>query len=154
MLTVLLPALSTLFLSRPGMTPLKKDLQLARFSGAALILADLVISLSYTPTLYGIGLVLLAGGCGLPPLLRSLLNGLVEPHHVGMLNTMLGFLDTVGVMVGAPVFSQALGWGIGRGGGWMGVPFVAGMGISMVATGVLWGYGLPGVSRGERGVGV
>lgn len=105
MLTVLLPAISSFCLSTLGMSPLKKDLWLARCSGAVLILADLVITFSYTPALYALGLVLLAGGCGLPPLLRSLLNALVEPHHVGILNTLLGFLDTLGVMVAAPVFS-------------------------------------------------
>lgn len=148
MLTVLLPAVSTFCLSRLGMAPLKKDIWLARWSGAALILANLVLSLSYTPSLYCLGLVLLAGGCGLPPLLRSLLNALVEPHHVGILNTMLGFLDTGALMMAAPVFSEALGKGIEIGGGWLGLPFMAATGISLVATVILCVYRLPSVPRG------
>ncbi|ROV93801.1 hypothetical protein VMCG_08796 [Cytospora schulzeri] len=159
MLTVLLPAISTFCLTTLGMSPLKKDLWLARWSAALIILAELVISLSYTPALYALGLVLLAGGCGLPPLLRSLLNALVEPHHVGILNTLLGFLDTLGVMIAAPIFSQALGKGIQLGGGWIGLPFAAGACIAALATGILWAYRLPAVppqgrDDGEGGDGV
>ncbi|KUI63980.1 hypothetical protein VM1G_10759 [Cytospora mali] len=143
MLTVILPAISTFCLSTLGMSPLAKDLWLARWSGVVLILADLVITFSYTPSLYAFGLVLLAGGCGLPPLLRSLLNALVEPHHVGILNTLLGILDTMGIMIAAPIFSQALRKGIDLGGGWIGLPFAAGTGITLVATVIMWAYRLP-----------
>lgn len=142
-LTVLLPAISTLCTSVLHMSSLSKDLWLARWSGLILILADLVLTFSYTPALYALGLVLLAGGCGLPPLLRSLLNALVEPHHVGILNTLLGFLDTLGLMIAAPIFSQALKKGIELGGGWVGLPFAAGTCITMVATGIIWLYRIP-----------
>lgn len=143
MLTFLLPAVSTFCLRTLDMSPPAKDLWLARWSGVLLILADLTITFSCTPALYALGLVLLAGGCGLPPLIRSLLNAQVEPHHVGVLNTLLGFLDTLGVMIAAPIFSNALRKGIDLGGGWIGLPFAAGTCITVVATGFLWVYRIP-----------
>lgn len=143
MLTLVLPALSTHCRTRLGMSPLSKDLWLSRWSGAALVLADLVITLSASPLLFAAGLVLLSGGCGLAPLLRSLLNALVEPHHVGMLNTVVGFLETLGIMVAAPVFSWALQVGIEMGGGWIGLPFAAGTLITCVATVMVFAYRIP-----------
>lgn len=130
------------------MSPLSKDLWLSRWSGVVLVLADLAIAFSSSPALFGAGLVLLSGGSGLVPLLRSLLNAQVEPHHVGILNTLLGFLDTLGVMIGAPVFSESLHKGIELGGPWIGLPFLAGAVISCFAAGILWLYRIqPQVER-------
>ena len=143
MLTVLLPAVSSFCLRVLGMSPLSKDLWLSRWSAAVLILADLAVALSYSPILFAAGLVLLSGGSGLVPLIRSLLNAQVEPHHVGILNTLLGFLDTLGVMIAAPVFSESLNKGIELGGPWIGLPFLAGAVISCFATGILWLYRIP-----------
>lgn len=143
MLTVILPAVSSFCLKRLGMSPLSKDLWLSRWSGVMLVVADLAVAFSFTPALFGAGLVLLSGGCGLTPLLRSLLNAQVEPHHVGILNTLLGFLDTLGVMIAAPIFSESLNKGIELGGAWIGLPFVAGAVISCFAAGILWVYRIP-----------
>lgn len=143
MLTVLLPAISSLCLRQLNMSPLSKDLWLSRWSGIVLILANLAIAFSSSPALFGVGLVLLSGGSGLVPLLRSLLNAQVAPHHVGILNTLLGFLDTLGVMVGAPIFTESLHKGIELGGPWIGLPFLAGAVISCFAAGIMWVYRIP-----------
>lgn len=143
MLTVLLPAVSSLCVGKLGMSPLSKDLWLSRWSAVVLIAADLAVALASSPALFAAGLVLLSGGCGLGPLLRSLLNAQVEPHHVGILNTLLGFVDTLGVMLAAPVFSESLNKGIELGGAWIGLPFVAGAVISCFAAGILWVYRIP-----------
>lgn len=143
MLTILLPAISSFCLKTLGTSPLSKDLWLSRWSGAVLILANLSIAFSSSPAFFGIGLVLLSGGCGLVPLIRSLLNAQVEPHHVGILNTLLGFLDTLGIMVGTPIFTESLHKGIELGGPWIGLPFLAGAVISCVAAAILWLYRIP-----------
>lgn len=150
MLTFLLPALSTLCLSRLRMSPLSKDLWLSRWSGVALVVADLVLTFAATPALYTAGLVLLAGGCGLGPLLRGLLNALVEPHHVGLLNTVVGILETAGIMVASPVFSWSFQRGMEMGGGWVGLPFAAGAVITGGATMIVWAYRIP--EEVERGI--
>lgn len=149
MLTLILPLLSTHLSTRRHLTPLARDLHLSRWSGAVLVLADLVITLSATPLLFALGLVLLAGGCGLPPLLRSLLNALVEPRHVGRLNTAVGFLETLGIMLAAPVFSWAMQSGIELGGGWIGLPFAAATAIACVAAVLVFGYRLPREEEGK-----
>ncbi|KAL1865867.1 hypothetical protein Daus18300_006979 [Diaporthe australafricana] len=143
MLTVLLPAVSSVCLGKLGMSPLTKDLWLSRWSAVVVIAADLAVALASSPALFGAGLVLLSGGCGLAPLLRSLLNAQVEPHHVGILNTLLGFVDTLGVMLAAPVFSESLNKGIELGGAWIGLPFMAGAVIACFAAGILWVYRIP-----------
>ncbi|KAJ4413985.1 hypothetical protein N0V82_008195 [Gnomoniopsis sp. IMI 355080] len=143
MLTLILPALSTLCLTRLRMSPLSKDLWLSRWSGLALIIADLLITFAFTPALYTTGLVLLAGGCGLAPLLRGLLNALVEPHHVGILNTVVGILETAGIMVASPIFSWSFQRGMEMGGAWIGLPFAAGTIITCGATVVVWAYRIP-----------
>lgn len=143
MLTVLLPAVSSICLRQLNMSPLSKDLWLSRWSGIVLILSNLAIAFSSSPSLFGIGLILLSGGSGLVPLLRSLLNAQVEPHHVGILNTLLGFLDTLGVLVGAPIFTESLRKGIELGGAWIGLPFLAGAVISCFAAVILWLYRIP-----------
>ncbi|KAG8166853.1 hypothetical protein KVR01_002542 [Diaporthe batatas] len=153
MLTVILPALSSFCLGTLGMSRLSTDMWLSRWSGVVLVVADLAIALSSSPALFGAGLVLLSGGSGLVPLLRSLLNAQVEPHHVGILNTLLGFLDTLGVMIGAPVFSQSLRKGIELGGPWIGLPFLAGAVISCFAAGMLWLFSIPPQVEGSAGQG-
>lgn len=143
MLTFILPAMSTYCLNKLKMTPLSKDLWLSRWSGVLLIIADLVITFSFTPFLYAVGLILLASGCGLTPLIRSLLNALVEPHHVGILNTVVGFLETLGMMIAAPIFSWGLQTGIELGGGWIGLPFAAGTVITCISTAITFAYRIP-----------
>lgn len=143
MLTIVLPAFSSFCLGTLGMSPLSKDMWLSRWSGVVVVLADLAIAFSSSPALFCAGLVLLSGGSGLVPLLRSLLNAQVEPHHVGILNTLLGFLDTLGVVIGTPIFSMSLHKGIELGGPWIGLPFLAGAVISCFAAGILWLYRLP-----------
>lgn len=144
MLTLVLPALSTYCRTRLRMSPLTKDLWLARWSGFALILADLAIALAYSPALLAVGLVLLSGGCGLAPLLRSLLVALVEPSRVGALNTAVGFLETLGVMVAAPAFAWLLQVGIAWGAGWVGLPFGAAAVVAGVSAVVVFLYRIPG----------
>lgn len=150
MLTFVLPALSTLCLTRLHMSPLSKDLWLSRWSGLALIIADLVTTFSFTPALYTTGLVLLAGGSGLGPLIRGLLNALVEPHHVGIMNTVVGILETAGIMVASPIFSWSFQRGMEMGGAWIGLPFAAGTVITCGATVVVWDYRIP--VEVERGI--
>lgn len=87
--------------------------------------------------------MLLAAGCGLPALLRSVLNALVAPQQIGVVNTLVGFLETVGLMVAAPVFSAAMSSGMEMGSGWVGLPFAVGTGISAVAAGIVWVYRIP-----------
>ncbi|KAJ4386830.1 hypothetical protein N0V93_009728 [Gnomoniopsis smithogilvyi] len=149
-LTFILPALSTFCLARLRMSSLSKDLWLSRWSGLALIIADIVITFSFTPALYTTGLVLLAGGCGLGPLIRGLLNALVEPHHVGILNTVVGILETAGIMVASPIFSWSFQQGMELGGAWIGLPFAAGTLITCGATVIVWAYRIP--VEVERGI--
>lgn len=85
----------------------------------------------------------MAGGAGFNVTLRSVLNALVEPHHVGMLNTLMGLMETIALMVAAPVFAEALRTGINLGGPWMGLPFMCAALISSIACFVIFSFHVP-----------
>lgn len=94
-------------------------------------------------TCNALGLIFMSAGSGYASLLRSLLNSLVEPHHVAIVNTLIGFIDTVGLMVISPVLSQALRTGVNLGGMWIGLPFmVAGL-LFIISTSIVFGFRLP-----------
>lgn len=61
-----------------------------------------------------------------------------------MLNTVVGILEAMGIMVGSPVFSWGFRKGMEMGGGWVGLPFAAGTVITAGAAVVVWGYRIPG----------
>lgn len=143
MLTILLPGLSSLCQRVLKMSPLSKDLWLARWSSVLLVLADIMLALSFTPGLYSAGIIIFSSGSGFSPLLRSLLNALVEPHHVGILNSLIGLLETTGVMVCAPIFSAALQKGINLGGAWIGLPFAVAASVVLCGVAVLFLYHIP-----------
>lgn len=89
-------------------------------------------------------LVVFAAGGGFPSLLRSLMNALVEEGHVGTLNTLVSFLETIGLMIAGPTLSEALGYGIERGGAWIGLPFLCAAGLIFLSTVIVLAFRLPG----------
>ena len=92
----------------------------------------------------------MSGGSGYANLLRSLLNGLVEPHHVGVMNTLVGFIDTIGLMVFSPLLSQALRSGLNLGGVWIGLPFMCAAVMFTMSTAIVFAFRLPPTSRSGR----
>jgi len=158
-LLVILPATTHLCLTRLEMSGLSKDIWLARLSGFVQIVGCLVIALAGNGWVLSVGLVFFALGTGLSALIRSLLNSLVEEHHVGMLNTLVGFLETTGLMVAGPVLAKSLSLGIRLGGGWIGLPFLTAMGFFVFSTFIVSVYRLPPPSsgadarQGEAGMG-
>lgn len=90
-----------------------------------------------------VALVVFAGGGGLTSLLRSLMNSLVEEHHVGTLNTLVSFMETVGLMIAGPTLSQAIRIGIEIGEPWIGLPFICAALLFAVVTVIVWLFRLP-----------
>ncbi|CAK7215197.1 hypothetical protein SBRCBS47491_002401 [Sporothrix bragantina] len=140
---VLLPLASAALVSSSGRlgrltgtagSPLRKDLWLARFSGVLLVLGSILIAFAVTPALLSVALVVFSLGGGYSSVMRSLLNAFVEPHHLAMLNTLLGLLEFSGLMVAAPVLFGALQRGVALGGVWTGLPFLICAGMCLVST--------------------
>lgn len=122
---------------------LRKDLWLARVSGVLLVAGSLLIAFAVTPWLLSIALVVFSLGGGYSATMHSLLNSFVEPHHLAMLNTLLGMLEVSGLMVAAPLLFGALQRGVALGGAWTGLPFMLAAGMCLVSTVIVVVFRIP-----------
>jgi MFS family permease len=135
-------------MERFGLSAMAKDLLLTRVSGVIISLGSLAIALSVTPWMLSISLVIYAFGSGFRSLVRSLLSALVGSHHQAMMNSALGVLQYLGIMVASPILYGALDEGIQRGGMWLGLPFFIATITSIVSTTIVMLFRMP--SNGSR----
>ncbi|KAL2016178.1 hypothetical protein VTK56DRAFT_4096 [Thermocarpiscus australiensis] len=142
-LLVLLPVAGWLCVQRLGMAGMDKDLWLGRWSGIVMIAGSLLIAAAANGLFFSFGLVLFALGSGMSGLIRSLLNALVEEHHVGTVNTLAGFMEVVGMTVVGPLLAESLKVGLDMGGAWEGLPFITAGLFFLVSTAILWSFRLP-----------
>ncbi|KAK0628244.1 major facilitator superfamily domain-containing protein [Bombardia bombarda] len=148
-LLVIMPAATWLCLDYFRMSASAKDILLARISMTVLVVACLLIAAATNGWLLAVGLVGLGLGSGSPGLIRSVLNTLVEKHHVGMLNTLIGLMENIGLMMAGPILAKCFGVGKSRGGAWLGLPFIAAALFNCVTLLVLCIFRLP-VSQASR----
>ncbi|KAH6628217.1 major facilitator superfamily domain-containing protein [Chaetomium tenue] len=146
-LLVLLPAASWFCVRRLGMEDMAKDLRLARWSGLILVLACLIIAAAANGAIYSVGLVWFALGSGMAAMIRSLLNALVEEHHVGTVNSLISFMEMVGMTIAGPLLAKSLSVGLGLGGAWVGLPFFAAGWLFVIGTTILYIFRLPNERR-------
>jgi MFS family permease len=143
LLTVILPAISWMCVNSFKMTSVAKDLWLARISGIVQTLGALLVAFSVNGAMLLGSLVVFAGGGGLTSLIRSLANSLVEEHHVGVLNSLVGFLDMVGMMIAGPILAEAMKLGLKWQGLWMGLPFMVSAFLFAISTLIVWTFRIP-----------
>jgi hypothetical protein len=74
---------------------------------------------------------------------RSLLNALVEEHHVGTVNSLIGFMEMIGVAAASPMIAESLKLGLKLGGPWVGLPFITAAVFFGVATVIVSMFRLP-----------
>lgn len=146
-LLVVLPVASWLCLQRLGMPGVAKDLWLARWSGIVHIVGSLIIAAATNGLFFSFGLVWFALGSGISSLIRSILNTLVEEHHVGTANTLVGFMEMVGMTVASPLLAKSLSVGLNLGGPWIGLPFLTAGSFFIISTTILWTFRLPNGRR-------
>src|SRR6187399_3735058 len=84
------------------------------------------------------GLIILAFNNGMAAVIRSLLSGMVEPHYLGTLNSLIGVLEMVGLMAAAPTLFQSLRYGLELGGAWIGLPFFCAAGMISLSSAIVW----------------
>ena len=149
-LLALLPAASWFCVQRLGIEGVEKDLLLARWSGVVQIVGSLIIAAAANGWLFSIGLVWFALGSGMTALIRSLLNSLVEEHHVGTLNSLAGFMEMVGMTMAGPLLAESLRLGLNLGGAWIGLPFVTAGAFFVISTTMLWVFRLPRLPSGRQ----
>jgi hypothetical protein len=142
-LLAILPVASRFCLQRLGMSGTVKDLWLARWSGVFQIVGSLIIAAAVNGGLFSVGLVWYALGAGMAALVRSLINALVEEHHVGTVNSLIGFMEMVGMTAAGPLLAKSLDVGLNLGGAWVGLPFIAAGLFFVISTAILWMLKLP-----------
>lgn len=123
--------------------PQAKDLWLARASILVQVMGCLIIGLADTPAVLIPGVALQALGTGFHPLVRGIVTNLLvarsrgdDGDHngssaasegnqvVGLLYSVIAFIETTGTMVANPLLAAAFRVGLEWGGSWVGLPFL------------------------------
>lgn len=112
-------------LANAGMSGQKRDLFLARGSAGLMLVGWTAIGFSPDVITFTASLMVATIGNGFPIYIRSFLTGLVEPNKVAELYTIIGVVDTVGLMLGGPLLAWLFERGMQLGGLFAGLPFVA-----------------------------
>ncbi|KAM7198756.1 Major facilitator superfamily domain containing protein [Naviculisporaceae sp. PSN 640] len=147
-LVIVLPALAQYLLRILASHPRTKDLWLARASIVILLIGSLIIGLASSPQTLISGVALQALGTGFNPLVRGMITNLLTgspstggavnqdgtggdhgQRIIGLLNSVIAFLETAGTMVANPLLGVAFRAGLGWGGQWIGLPFLLAAGL-------------------------
>ncbi|KAH0369008.1 MFS general substrate transporter, partial [Aureobasidium melanogenum] len=111
-------------LANAGVSGQKRDLLLTRGSAGLMLVGWATIGFSPNAIFFTASLMIATMGNGFPVFLRSFLTGLVEPNRVAELYTIVGVVDTLGLMIGGPLLAWLFQRGMQLGGVFVGLPFV------------------------------
>ncbi|KAL1901615.1 hypothetical protein Cpir12675_000305 [Ceratocystis pirilliformis] len=126
LLLMVLPMATNMLLQIVG--PRTKDLILARVSIVFKIIGICVVArASHSVFLFG-GVALSACGFGYSIFVRGLMTSMV-PHNNAVLYSVIGFLESIGILLASPVMGALYRLGLKRGGPWIGLPFLLAAGL-------------------------
>ncbi|KAF3024910.1 hypothetical protein E8E14_012854 [Neopestalotiopsis sp. 37M] len=137
-LILILPAMTQLLTKRFKVSVIQRDVWIARVTGLAGVVGALLIALASTPEILILGLVTFAIHGGMTAVLRSLLSNMVEHRHLGTMNSLLGILEMLGLMAGAPALFSSLRRGFEIGGDLIGLPFLCAAAMIALSTCIVW----------------
>ncbi|KAI4592928.1 hypothetical protein KJ359_010180 [Pestalotiopsis sp. 9143b] len=137
-LVLILPALTQLLTTRFKVSVIRRDAWIARLTGLAGVIGALLIALAATSEILILGLITFAIHGGMTPVLRSLLSNMVEPRYLGTMNSLLGILEMIGLMVGAPALFASFRRGFEIGGDLIGLPFICAAAMIALSTCIVW----------------
>ncbi|KAF5861515.1 hypothetical protein ETB97_012841 [Aspergillus alliaceus] len=121
-LLIVLPKISNILVQR--MSPVGKDLRISQGSAWALTLGAALMAIAAHPVPFIFGTCVFACGWGFYSTLRTVATALVEPTHIGVLNTTLAVAQGIGSMVAGPIMASAFRRGLVLGNFWVGLPFM------------------------------
>lgn len=134
-----LPTASSWLRRRKSFTPFRTDVLLARVSFALVTAGLFLLGLAPSIVLFLTGLFIFTLGAGLDALLQSLLASLVPPTAIARLFTVTSIVQTVSMLVAAPLLAGLYRWGLQQAGdAWIGSPFMCCGIISGGATAMIW----------------
>ncbi|OQO08409.1 hypothetical protein B0A48_06279 [Cryoendolithus antarcticus] len=150
-LFLLLPAVAKLLTVRYGLSAQRKDLYLARGSLVLTAVGWTMIGLAPTVPAVFVAIIISSLGYGWPLLLRSFLASLVPTHYLARVFSIISVVDSVGLMVGAPLMAGLFNKGLDIGGMGIGLPFYMLGAACAVTTAVVFVVGLrKGEERGSE----
>ncbi|KAJ5970202.1 Major facilitator superfamily domain general substrate transporter [Penicillium vulpinum] len=145
-LLLILPWLSNWLNKNLLLSSAAKDLRIVQGSVWLLTLGSAIMAVSTHPAVFIVGVSLLAFGWGFYSALRSLAMELVSPSQVGIVNTAIGFAQSIGSLLSGPILAAAFRRGLREDGFLVGLPY-------MVAAGLFFLSGcLTGCVRIPRGM--
>jgi MFS family permease len=112
-------------LADAGMSGQKRDLLLARGSAGLLLVGWIATALSPNTIFFTASIMVTTIGNGFPVYVRTFLTGLVQSNKVAELYTIIGVVDTLGLMLGGPLLAWLFDRGMNLGESFLGLPFLA-----------------------------
>ncbi|KAJ5488421.1 Major facilitator superfamily domain general substrate transporter [Penicillium expansum] len=128
-LLIILPWLSNWLNEHLLLSPAAKDLRIVQGSVWILTLGSAIMAISTHPAVFIVGVSFLALGWGFYSALRSLAMEMVSPSQVGIVNTAIGFAQSIGSMVSGPILAAAFRQGLQEDGIWVGLPYMVAAGL-------------------------
>jgi hypothetical protein len=111
------------------LSPAAKDLRIVQGSVWLLTLGSAIMAVSTYPVTFIVGVSLLAFGWGFYSALRSLAMELVSPSQVGIVNTAIGFAQSIGSLLSGPILAAAFRRGLQEDGLLVGLPYMVAAGL-------------------------
>ncbi|KAK6073234.1 MFS transporter [Seiridium cupressi] len=137
-LIIVLPVLSQFLVTKLKISAKRRDVWIASVTGLAGVIGTLLIAFAPTSEVLILGLVTLAVNGGMPPVIRSLLSDIVEPRSLGTMNSLVGILEMLGLMISAPTLFGCLRLGFELGGNWIGLPFMCAAAMITISITIVW----------------
>jgi hypothetical protein len=125
-----------MLLSNLELSPLFKDLWLARTGIIALAVGTLGIGLASNTSILILFLIVYSCGYGYGPSVRGLVVTLAEGRRIALLFTSISVLESIGMLISGPLLASTFKMGMDWGGLWIGLPFIS-AGCSLVCAGVI-----------------
>jgi hypothetical protein len=122
-LFIFLPLLSKLLVHHLQLSHQRKDLYLARGSQVFLAVGWFTLGLAWNIPFAAFSLVIASLGQGATFLVRSFLTSLLPKDKIATAYSVISVVDTIGLMLGAPILAGMLKSGLRMGDGWIGLPF-------------------------------
>ena len=134
-----LPTASSWLRCRKAYTAFGTDLLLARVSFTFVTAGLFLLGLAPSISIFLTGLFIFTLGAGLDALLQSLLASLVPPTAIARLFTVTSIVQTVAMLIAAPILAGLYRWGLQQAANaWIGSPFICCGIISGAATTMIW----------------
>ncbi|KAJ5188096.1 Major facilitator superfamily domain general substrate transporter [Penicillium cf. griseofulvum] len=128
-LLFILPWLSNWLSTHLLLSPAAKDLRIVQGSVWLLTLGSAIMAVSTYPVTFIVGVSSLAFGWGFYSALRSLAMELVSPSQVGIVNTAIGFAQSIGSLLSGPILAAAFRRGLQEDGVLVGLPYMVAAGL-------------------------